>query len=123
MTIQLKPELLGSVQLQLQMREGGMHVKISADDPAVRGAINAQIGSLIVSLSEKGLKIADVEVTYTGADSGDLAKRGSPNQNRREDGARQTTRIKSASSSVYFLETPEVGGGYLSPLSSVEYSA
>ena len=72
MTIQLKPEFLGKVALEIAVDAAGLHVKISAADSDVRGMINNQINTLIESLTNKGIEIAEVEVAYTGVDNGDL---------------------------------------------------
>ena len=72
MTIQLKPEFLGKVALEIAMDAAGLHVKINAADPGVRGMINGQINALIESLENKGIEVVAVEVAYTGVDNGDL---------------------------------------------------
>ena len=72
MTIQLKPEFLGKVALEIAMDAAGLHVKIAAADPSVRGMINGQINALIESLENKGIEVVEVEVAYTGVNNGDL---------------------------------------------------
>ena len=69
-SIQLKPEVLGKVALEIAMDAAGLHVKISAADSDVRGMINGQINALIESLENKGIEVVEVEVAYTGVDSG-----------------------------------------------------
>ena len=73
MTIQLKPEFLGKVALEIAMDAAGLHVKINAEDQGVRSMVNSQINALIESLQNKGIEVADVEVTYTGVDNGAFA--------------------------------------------------
>jgi len=70
MTIQLKPEFLGKVALELVSDAAGLHVKISAENSSVRTMINAQITALIESLEQKGIEVVEVEVTHTGIDIG-----------------------------------------------------
>jgi flagellar hook-length control protein FliK len=66
-TMQLKPEHLGKVALQVALNgEGTLNLKITADDPNVRGMLNTQLAKLVETLSEKGLKIASADVVYTG---------------------------------------------------------
>jgi len=70
MSIQLKPEFLGKVALEIAMDAAGLHVKISAADGGVRTMINGQINSLIESLGDKGIDVVEVEVATTGANNG-----------------------------------------------------
>jgi len=69
-TIQLKPEVLGKVALEIAMDATGLHVRINAADSDVRSMINGQINALIESLGNKGIEVAEVEVAYTGVDNG-----------------------------------------------------
>ena len=69
-TIQLKPEILGKVALEIAMDAAGLHIKINAADSDVRSMINGQINTLIESLENKGIEVVDVEVAYTGVDNG-----------------------------------------------------
>ena len=71
-TIQLKPEILGKVALEIAMDATGLHIKINAADSDVRTMINGQINALIESLETKGIEVVDVEVAYTGVDNGDF---------------------------------------------------
>ena len=73
MTIQLKPEFLGKVALEIAMDASGLHLKINAEDQGVRSMVNSQINALIESLQNKGIEVAEVEVTYTGVDNGAFA--------------------------------------------------
>ena len=70
MTIQLKPEFLGKVALEIAMDAAGLHVKISADDQGVKSMVNSQINALIETLQNKGIEVVEVEVAYTGVDNG-----------------------------------------------------
>jgi len=70
MTIQLKPDFLGKVALEIAMDAAGLHVRINAADGDVRSMINGQIAALIESLENKGIAVVEVEVAYTGIDNG-----------------------------------------------------
>ena len=70
MSIQLKPEFLGNVALEISMDAAGLHVKINAADSGVRTMINGQVNALIESLGNKGIEVVEVEVAYTGVDNG-----------------------------------------------------
>ena len=69
-TIQLKPEVLGKVALEIAMDAAGLHVKINAANSDVRSMLNGQINALIESLENKGIEVVEVEVAYTGVDNG-----------------------------------------------------
>jgi len=124
MTIQLKPEFLGKVALEIAMDATGLHVKISAVDGGVRAMINGQIAALIESLENKGIDVAKVEVAYTGVDNGAFKenREGQAQQNQR----RRTTReIDSADGITYYTALPfDTLEYYLDAgVSSVEYRA
>lgn len=66
MEVRLKPEHLGKVIVELSSGDEGLKVKIRADDPEVKSLIGGQIDRLLESLNEKGIKVAEVNVVYTG---------------------------------------------------------
>ena len=74
MTIQLKPEFLGKVDLEIALNASGLHIKIIAEDQGVRSMVNSQINTLIESLTNKGIEVAEVEVSYTGFNNSELSQ-------------------------------------------------
>ena len=70
MMIQLKPEFLGKVALEVAVDAAGLHVKINAADSGVRNMISSQMTALIESLQNKGIAVVEVEVAYTGVNNG-----------------------------------------------------
>jgi len=123
-TIQLKPEVLGKLALEIAMDAAGLHVKISAADNDVRSMINGQINALIESLENKGIEVVEVEVAYTGVDSGafkdpnnDQTQSGHQKRHHRADGIED-------SASYYAVLPSDMLDYYLDEeLSSVEYRA
>jgi flagellar hook-length control protein FliK len=71
MSVELKPEYLGRVTLNLSMTDGGVSVRISASDRDVKGMIDGQIAALVENLSGKGVKIERVDVVYAGVSGGE----------------------------------------------------
>lgn len=65
MVIQLKPDHLGKVAIQLALSDTGLEIRIKSDDLGVKGLISSQITELIQSLGEKGIKVSGVDVVYT----------------------------------------------------------
>lgn len=63
MEIQLTPENLGKVNLNVVLREGILTATITAQNEAVKNVIDSQIVQLRESLSSQGLKVEAVEVT------------------------------------------------------------
>ncbi|MDR1299451.1 MAG: flagellar hook-length control protein FliK, partial [Oscillospiraceae bacterium] len=71
MTVELKPEYLGRVTLNLTAApSGGVNLRISAADPGVKGMIDGQIAALVENLSGKGVRLERVDVVYTGVGAG-----------------------------------------------------
>jgi len=124
MSIQLKPSVLGQVSLQLIMSATGLALKINAEDMAVRGAIFAQVDSLIESLEEKGIRVQNVEVTYTDVNStlkdpkesgGETASR---NNRKSRDGQRTIDGVEA------YTPVPDIADHYLdAEISTVEFRA
>jgi len=124
MSIQLKPEFLGKVALEIAMDAAGLHVKINAADSGVRAMLNGQINTLIESLGNKGIEIVEVEVAYTGIDNSAFREpreeQGQPGHSRRP--YRET---EAADVAEYYSVLPfEMLDYYIDAgVSSVEYRA
>jgi flagellar hook-length control protein FliK len=124
MSIQLKPEFLGKVALEIAMDATGLHVKISAEDNGVRSMINGQINSLIESLANKGIEVVEVEVAYTGVDNGAFKEsRGGQAQSNHQ--RRSYRQIETADGATVYSALPfDMLDYYLdADISSVEYRA
>ena len=63
MQMQLNPENLGKVYLEVSAKEGSVHAEISASSEAVRTALEMQIADLRESLNQAGVKVDSIEVT------------------------------------------------------------
>jgi len=103
MSIQLKPEFLGKVALDIAIDATGLHVKINAEDSGVRNMLGGQMAALIESLENKGIAVVEVEVTYTGVNNGafkdsreDQAQQNRPRRTIREIGSVDLTEIVAA---------------------------
>jgi len=124
MTIQLNPEFLGKVALEVSVDAMGLHVKINAEDSGVRSMINGQLATLIESLEHKGIEVVGVEVAYTGVNYGTF-------QDPREGGQQQSKHhhtgkreVSTTDGAAYYAALPDLMEYYLdSGQSSVEFSA
>jgi len=125
MTIQLKPEFLGKVALEVAMDAAGLHVKISAEDTGVRAMINGQIAALVESLENKGIAVVEVEVAYTGVNNG--AFKDSQESQAQQDRSKRTYRGESEpveNATYYAALAYDTLDYYLDTgVSSVEYRA
>ena len=125
MTIQLNPEFLGKVALEVSVDAAGLHVKINAEDSGVRSMINGQLATLIDSLENKGIAVVDVEVIYTGINYGSFSD---PREGEQQNGSnhRQPAKreINSTDGVAYYTALPDLMEFYREAgVSSVEYSA
>ncbi len=62
LTIQMRPEFLGRLQMTLAMSEEGLTATIRTSDPAVQSTIASEVSRLQAELEEKGILIKEVEV-------------------------------------------------------------
>jgi flagellar hook-length control protein FliK len=63
MEMQLNPENLGKIYLQVSAKEGVINANIAASNEAVRAALEAQVADLRQSLDQAGVKVDAIEVT------------------------------------------------------------
>ncbi len=63
MEIQLTPENLGKVSLNVASRDGVVTASIVAQNEAVKNVIESQVAQLKENLNNQGIKVADIEVT------------------------------------------------------------
>jgi flagellar hook-length control protein FliK len=63
MEMQLNPENLGKVYLQITAKEGVVNATIAASNEAVRAALEAQLADLRQNLNQAGVKVDAIEVT------------------------------------------------------------
>ena len=62
LSLQLYPEELGAIQLEVAAREGQLHVRAVAETEATRGLLNASLGELRSSLADAGVSAGSLEV-------------------------------------------------------------
>jgi len=125
MTIQLNPEFLGKVALEVAVDAAGLHVKINAEDSGVRSMINGQLTALLESLENKGLAVAEVEVVYTGVNNGAFKEQSGEMQQQQNKHSKPFKRDVNAIDGVaHYTTLADLQDYYLDTgVSSVEYSA
>jgi len=124
MTIQLNPEFLGKVALEVAVDAAGLHVKINAEDSGVRSMINGQLNTLIESLENKGIEVVEVEVIYTGINYGAFQdpREGEQQQSKQHYTAKRE--VTPSDGVAYYTVLPDLMDYYFETgVSSVEYSA
>jgi len=124
MTLQLNPEHLGQVALQIAIDAAGLHVKIDAADASIRGMLSSQINALIEQLENKGIEVAEVEVAWTGVDNGAF-KENREGHNQQKSSKKAVREVDPAEGAAYYAALPvELLEHYLDVgVSSVEYRA
>jgi len=123
MTIQLNPEWMGKVTLEVSMDAVGLHVKINAEDNTIRGMISSQLSTLIESLENKGIEVVKVDVVHAGIDNGALKDDGESGQ--RQTGEHKSTdrKISSADDMAHNVSLSDLLDYYLATgVSSVQYT-
>lgn len=124
--IQLKPDYLGKVSIELSMTDDGLQAKIKADDNGVKELIGGQINQLIESLESKGVRLTQVEVVYTGvSNSEDYGNRHHQSRERQESSFRAASSDEITGYGDIFMQMSELGAVSVmdTGLSSVEYRA
>ena len=124
MTIQLNPDFLGKVALEVSIDAAGLHVKINAEDSSVRSMINGQLTALIESLESKGIEVVEVEVIHTGLGFGAFQdpREGGAEQNKQQNSSKRE--VSTADGIAFYTTLPDLMEYYMeSGVSSVEYRA
>lgn len=60
--LDLRPEVLGGLEVRVRMEAGRVHALFAAQQPEVRAVIEAQVGVLRQALERRGLQVGDIEV-------------------------------------------------------------
>lgn len=127
MEIQLKPEFLGKVSIQLSLNDaGGMEIKIKAEDMNVKNLIGEQIAQLSESLAEKGTKVTDIDVIYTGVSEDGFYHEQSQSRQQGQQAPGKSYAAGDAASVNFgfgFSDEPELVTMVDAGVSSVEYRA
>lgn len=85
--MQLNPENLGKVYLQISSKEGEIHAQITASNDAVKNALETQVAELRETLRQAGVKVNSIDVTVA---SHEFERNLEQGQNREfEEGQRQ----------------------------------
>lgn len=75
-TIRLQPEHLGTVNVRLEMRDGELHVAITAEQRQTGRLLNQQISDLRTTLESQGIRVADVTVVQSRANADGMQRDG-----------------------------------------------
>ena len=85
MSLQLRPEHLGKVSVNVTMEAEGMVVKIHAQKEAAESAISSQVAQLEQALKDRGITVVRMEVQEHLQDgAGQPGSQNDPRRNRRE---------------------------------------
>jgi flagellar hook-length control protein FliK len=75
-TIVIDPPELGRLHLRLSMHKGALSATVTADDPRVTRAFEADLGRLVRTLDEAGIRVGSVEIRTELSQSHDQGRGG-----------------------------------------------
>ena len=108
MQMQLNPENLGKIYLEVSVKAGNIHAELAASDEAVRTALEAQVAELRASLNQAGLKVDSIEVTVA---SHEFERNLEQGQEREEqEGERQQEQASSRRRNISMSSLDELSG-------------
>ncbi len=108
MQMQLNPENLGKVYLEVSMKEGSVHAELAASDEAVRTALEAQVAELRESLNQAGLKVDSIEVTVASHEFERNLEQGQAREE--QEGERQQEQSSSRRRNISMSSLDELSG-------------
>ncbi len=122
LTIQMRPEFLGRLQMQLVMSEDGLTARIRTSDPAVQSTIASEINRLQAELEDKGILIKEVEVLLASPEEQFFEQQQFASQRQFEQGS-QRSRTRFARFSDFEAQiTQLMPGDEMQPLENINGS-
>ncbi len=108
MEMQLNPENLGKLYLEITAREGAVRAQIAAQNEAVQQALEAQIATLRESLEQAGVRVDAIEVTVA---SHEFEKNLEQNEHREEEAeSKRQESMKSGRRNLRLDDLDELSG-------------
>ncbi len=108
MEMQLNPENLGKVYLQVSTKEGSVHAELATSNEAVRTALEAQIADLRESLNQAGVKVDSIEVTVASHEFERNLEQGQAREE--QEGERQQEQASSHRRNISMSSLDELSG-------------
>lgn len=108
MQMQLNPENLGKVYLEVSVKAGSIHAELAASDEAVRTALEAQVVELRESLNQAGLKVDSIEVTVASHEFERNLEQGQAREE--QEGERQQEQSSSRRRNISMSSLDELSG-------------
>lgn len=107
MEMQLNPENLGKIYLNVSTREGTVNAQIAAQNEAVKAALEIQIATLRENLNQAGIKVDAIEVTVA---SHEFEKNLEQDQHRNEQQEAEETQEPTARRNIRMDSLDELSG-------------
>lgn len=107
MEMQLNPENLGKVYLEISSKQGNVSAQITAQNEAVRDAIQAQVATLQDRLNQAGVKVDAIEVTVA---SHEFERNLEQNQSGKEQGENQSEQMRSGRRNLHMNSLDDLEG-------------
>ena len=108
MQMQLNPENLGKIYLEVSVKAGNIHAELAASDEAVRTALEAQVAELRASLNQAGLKVDSIEVTVASHEFERNLEQGQAREE--QEGERQQEQASSRRRNISMSSLDELSG-------------
>lgn len=70
--VQLKPEVLGGIEIELTMTSEGINAQMRTNNQQVQALLNTELTQLMDSLRQRGVQINQLDVVYSQLASGDM---------------------------------------------------
>lgn len=70
--VQLKPEVLGGIEIELTMTSEGINAQMRTNNQQVQALLNTELTQLMDSLRQRGVQINQLDVVYSQMASGDM---------------------------------------------------
>lgn len=110
MEMQLNPEHLGKLQLQVAVKNGTMTAHFTAENEAVKSAIENQVIQLKENLDQQGIKVEAVEVTIASHELERNLQQGNRQDREEESKKSQKGKVNLNLSGIESLEEEELTG-------------
>lgn len=107
MEMQLNPENLGKIYMEITSRDGAVSAHITAQNEAVKEALESQLIELRQNLNQAGVKVEAVEVTV---ESHEFEKNLEQNSRRQEEQASQQEKASKGTRRINLSDLDELGG-------------
>lgn len=107
LSMQLNPENLGKIYLQVAYKQGTLTAQLAAQNEVVKEAIESQVTQLRENLNQQGIKVEAIEVTIASHEFEQNLEKGQQQKQQQEEQRRRKLDVDEADIQGLFEELPE----------------